>query len=269
MLTWVAAFHCEAKPVIDHYRLKKSHADHPFDLYEGDDCACIVTGQGKLAAAAACAWQGARMAGDGAMAWLNLGIAGAAEAEIGAAFQLDQIIDGDSGQRHYPVVPARGQLPAAACISLARVDDGYHPRHLYDMEASGYFYAATRFSGAELVQSIKVVSDNSAHNVARDRARVSELIAARLPALATEAARLETLVAEVERIQSEPATLPTLCARHRFSRTQQLRLRRLLRYLDLRGVDAAVVERATSSCRDGREALGELEKLCQRDSAAL
>ena len=53
---WVSALHCEAKPVIDYYRLKKSHDDNAFDLYRGDDMLCIISGVGKIASAAACAW---------------------------------------------------------------------------------------------------------------------------------------------------------------------------------------------------------------------
>ena len=55
MLIWVSALHCEAKPVIDFYRLKKSHEDNAFDLYRGDGMACIISGTGKIASSAACA----------------------------------------------------------------------------------------------------------------------------------------------------------------------------------------------------------------------
>ncbi len=269
MLIWICAFHCEAKPVIDRLRLKKSHAETPFDLYEGERDLCIVSGPGKLAAAAACAWQGARRPVESRSAWINLGIAGAAGADIGAAFRLDQIIDGDSGQRFYPVPTARSELPSAACISLARAEAGYHPQHLHDMEASGFFFAATRFSSAELVQAIKIVSDNTGRSVARDRAQVSELIATRMPAIEAEADRLRALAAEIEGLQTEPKTLPAIFARHRFSQTQQVRLRRLLRYLELRGIEATAVDSAIATCRAGRATIAELERLCRQDSESL
>ena len=38
MLIWVAALHCEAKPVIDYYRLRKLHGQ-AFDVYRGDGMA--------------------------------------------------------------------------------------------------------------------------------------------------------------------------------------------------------------------------------------
>ena len=55
MLIWVCALHCEAKPVIDYYRLSKSHDDNAFDLYQSDRMICVISGSGKLASAAATA----------------------------------------------------------------------------------------------------------------------------------------------------------------------------------------------------------------------
>ena len=78
MLIWVSALHCEAKPVIDFYRLKKSHDDNAFDLYRGDNMACIISGTGKVASSAACAWIAARYEDEASIAWINLGTAGAA-----------------------------------------------------------------------------------------------------------------------------------------------------------------------------------------------
>ena len=114
MLIWVAALHCEAKPVIDFYRLKKSHDDNAFDYYRGDDMACIVSGTGKIASAAACAWIASRNRQAASIAWINLGIAGAAEHDIGALFSLNQVIDGDDGKRYYPAPST-----AAAGVALA------------------------------------------------------------------------------------------------------------------------------------------------------
>lgn len=87
MLIWVSALHCEAKPVIDFYRLKKSHEDNAFDLYRGDGMACIISGTGKIASAAACAWIAARYQDEPSIAWINLGIAGAAQHDIGRIFR--------------------------------------------------------------------------------------------------------------------------------------------------------------------------------------
>ena len=176
MLIWVTALHCEAKPVIDLYRLKKSHDDNAFDYYRGDDMACIVSGTGKVASAAACAWIGSRNRQAASIAWINLGIAGAAEHDIGALFSLDQVIDGDDGHRYYPAPATTAELDGNACMTLSQPSEDYHEDYLFDMEASGFMYSSLRFSSAESIKSIKIVSDNRKFKIGKNRQQVSDLV---------------------------------------------------------------------------------------------
>jgi nucleoside phosphorylase len=138
--------------------------------------ACIISGIGKLASAAATAWIAARHDDDAPIAWINLGTAGAATEEPGAIFALNQVIDADSGQRYYPVPGADSSLPGSACLTLGRPSEDYREDTLFDMEASGFMHSALCFSSAELTQSIKIVSDNPRHKTGKDRPRVSALI---------------------------------------------------------------------------------------------
>ena len=118
MLIWVTALHCEAKPVIDNYRLRKSPRERAFEVYLGDGMACIVSGSGKLASAAACAWLAAAH-GDTPLAWINLGIAGAAEHDIGAACLLDKIVDADTGQCYFPAPSVATSLSTSPCNTIS------------------------------------------------------------------------------------------------------------------------------------------------------
>ncbi len=151
MLIWVAALHCEAKPVIDFYRLRKTHARTPFDIYRGDEMTRIVSGIGKVASAAACAWLAGDLRDNASLAWINLGCAGAAVHEIGAAFTLDKITDADSGHSYYPAPVTPISLPFSPCLTLSQPGENYRQDTLFDMEASGFVYSALRFSSAELV----------------------------------------------------------------------------------------------------------------------
>ena len=176
MLIWVCALHCEAKPVIDYYRLKKSHDDSAFDLYQGDNMAGIISGTGKIASASATAWVAARFQACAPIAWINLGIAGAAEHATGSIFLVNKVIDDDTGRIYYPVTITRSKLATSSCVSLNQPGYDYDQAHLFDMEASGFFNSALRFSTAEMVQSIKVISDNQFEPCARNRQQVSDLI---------------------------------------------------------------------------------------------
>ncbi len=197
MLIWVCALHCEAKPVIDFYRLKKSRDEHAFDVYRGDDMVCIVSGIGKIASAAASAWIAASCPGETSLAWINLGIAGSAKYKIGELLLLNQVVDADSGQSYYPAPDPVSALPDSACLTLSQPSEDYRRDTLFDMEASGFMYSALRFSNAELVQGLKIVSDNHKQHIGKNRQRVSGLIHQHIDTIDRQAGSLR----ELERVQ--------------------------------------------------------------------
>src|SRR5210317_39526 len=139
MLIWVAALHCEAKPVIDHYRLKKSARHRAFDLFHKDEMICVISGVGKTCAAAATAWVAGLQHASASICWINLGIAGAANHNIGDIFRLSKITDMKNNRSYYPQSEFHSDIKTAACISLDQASVYYHPADLYDMEASAFF----------------------------------------------------------------------------------------------------------------------------------
>ncbi len=200
MLVWVAAMHCEAKPIIDYYRLKKSRVDHAFDLYQGDQMLCVISGIGKAAVAAASAWVAALNREQPALAWINLGTAGSAQHTIGTALVINKITECNTNYSYYPVPPIDTNLESAHCLTLNQASSEYQPEHLFDMEASAFFATATRFSSAELVQCIKVISDNLKQHTGRDKTRVSQLIAQNIEPLTGFARSLQAQNNLVQRV---------------------------------------------------------------------
>ena len=92
MLIWVIALHCEAKPIIDFYRLKKTTAHKGFDLYQNQHMQCVISGIGKINAAAATAWVAALNQDQPSLAWINSGTAGGAEHALGSIFWVSKKI---------------------------------------------------------------------------------------------------------------------------------------------------------------------------------
>ncbi len=260
---------CEARPIIDRYRLKKSRRDHAFDLYLDARMACVVSGIGRLAGAAATAWCAARFDADPALAWVNLGIAGAAEFEVGSLVQVAQIVDVDSDQRYYPAPTAKPSLPTTACLSLARPGDDYPPGFVLDMEASGFAASALRFSPAELIGCLKIVSDNPRVQTGRDPRAVSALIERRIDAIDAEARRLLALADELAGREIDPADWHALLAAASFSETEQNRLRTLARYLFNRDFDRDALLARMAAEPTRRAKLDSLARLCDDDSAGL
>jgi nucleoside phosphorylase len=241
MLIWVSALHCEAKPVIDFYRLKKSHEDNAFDLYRGDGMACIISGTGKIASSAACAWIAARYRDQASIAWINLGIAGAAKHDLGTIFSLHQVIDADDGHRYYPAAACGFELEGSSCMTLSQPSEDYREEYLFDMEASGFMYASLRFSSAELIKSVKIVSDNRNEKIGMNRQRVSDLVNQHIASIDRQASALIALNDEVAGLSPALEYWQQLTDMAHFSQTQKNRLRVLWRYLINRDFDAATL----------------------------
>jgi hypothetical protein len=268
VLIWVCALHCEAKPVIDYYRLKKSHDERAFDIYRGDDMVCVISGIGKVASAAACAWVAARFDGEAALAWINLGVAGAAEHEVGKLFVLNKIVDADSGQSYYPVPTTRSPA-SSACLTLSLPSDDYREDSLFDMEASGFIYSALRFSSAELTQSLKIVSDNRRQQTGKNRQRVSELVQQSIESIDRQATGLHSLKQEIAALDISSESWQQLLALAHFSQTQRNRLRVLWRYLGNRDFSAESLLQRLAAQNSANAIIETLEQISFRDSENL
>lgn len=269
MLIWVCALHCEAKPIIDFYRLKKSHDDRAYDLYRGENMICIISGTGKLASAAATAWIAARQDQAASIAWINLGIAGAAEQDIGSIFLLNQVIDADNGQRYYPVAIEKSALPGHAGITLSLPSEDYQENFLFDMEASGFLQSALRFSSAELTQCIKIVSDNRKYKTGKNRQQVSDLIQHHIQLIDRQAMQLIELNHQIASLEITPNAWQQLTEMAHFSQTQKNRLRVLLRYLLNRKYNPEGLMQQLGSCSSAKAIIGALEQLSHGDSRQL
>ena len=230
MINIVVALPAEARPLLDHFRLRDKQHNTAFPLYRNADMTLIVCGPGKVAAAAATALLAGTGTSTTRAAWLNIGIAGHAHHAIGSGFIAHRITDSATGTNWYP--PQILDLPIAT-DSLLTVDcpeDEYPSAALCEMEASGFFPIACRFSSSELVQCFKVVSDNRTQATTAITAKLcAQLITARL-------ADIEQLVTALSGVADEYATwhaphpdLEQLSKRWRFTVSQQHQLARLAR----------------------------------------
>jgi nucleoside phosphorylase len=160
MLNIVVALPAEARPLLEHFRLRDKQHNTAFPLYRNADMALIVSGPGKVAAAAATALLAETGTTRSTTAWLNIGIAGHAHHAIGSGFIAHRITDSATGKNWYPPQIHDLSMPTENLYTVDRPEDDYPTAALYEMEASGFFPVACRFSSSELVQCFKVVSDN-------------------------------------------------------------------------------------------------------------
>ena len=116
----------------------------------------------------------------GEAAWLNVGIGGHRTLPLGEIV-LAQPGDADAAadQIWCPSLVFEPPCATATVTTVDRPETGYPEDTVYEMEAAGFCAAAARFASAELIQVVKVISDNAAAPPERLTAgRVEELIAA-------------------------------------------------------------------------------------------
>ncbi|NND82787.1 MAG: hypothetical protein HKN50_10205 [Gammaproteobacteria bacterium] len=186
----VTALACEAKPLIDCFGLRKQEqTDYP--LFQGQlrdhKVSLVVSGLGAFNAGAASAWLAGRESALGrsqSAVWLNIGVAGHASLAPGEALLVHACRAADEIRSYYPSMVAKWPGKTAALYTLAMPSQDYPADAMIDMEASGYFTAVSRFSTAELIQSIKIISDNQRSNLEKlSPTVISDLIQSRITEL--------------------------------------------------------------------------------------
>jgi adenosylhomocysteine nucleosidase len=178
---------------------------------------------------------------------------------LGEACVAHKITDADSGKRWYP--PLIEQPPCAdeslCTVSRPRLD--YPEPVLYDMEASGFYEAATRFSTSELVQCIKVVSDNG-------ESPASQINASQICAwIENRACLVDTLLQQLQALarplqQHHPGLLAQCLGRWHFTAQQRLQLERLLSRWEVLAPDEPPTMQVLSDAKQAKDVLHRLRQ---------
>ena len=154
------ALACEAKAFITQFKLKKDLKHHPFTIYSNEQIVLTITGSGKIAMAAAVAYSLALFESIENPVLINAGIAGHQTAALGTLFSVYKITDADSGKNYYPQSIIKIDGLSLALCTVSKPNPHYQDNDLYEMEASGFYEIASRFTTTELIQIFKIVSDN-------------------------------------------------------------------------------------------------------------
>lgn len=269
MIHIVCALPAEARPLIDHLRLKAVPDRAGYRCYANPTFCLVVSEVGAVNAAAATALLGA--ATDRA-AWINLGVAGHGALPVGSAALAASVTDAATGRSWYPQFPFAAGLPRVPLLTVALPQDPLRcAGTLVDMEAAGFCAVASRYSSLELVHCLKMVSDNAGDPGRLSKQTVAELVASRLSALDELVDQLRALLGVLPAVQRNEVLLAAFTSRHRYSVSQTHELRRLLGRWRALGGEASVAPaqaansaaRALSDLRDRVTALARSHPLGQ------
>ncbi len=190
--------------------------------------------------------------------FINIGVAGHKTHALEKAFCIEKIIDYDTGRNFYPQLVVNLPCPTQTICTVSIAINKYPENCLYDMEASAFYQTAVRFSSSELIQCLKVVSDNETSNIANiDPQQVSEFIANSIGTLEKLLIKLTTLAALTD--YSKMDLYPQLISQWHFSSSNKNKLKSLLSKWQAI-TNNAPLPLETTDCKNGKEFLLKLER---------
>ena len=164
-INFVVAHKLEAKPLIEHFHLKK-FIKEPFQVFKNESgIRLIISGMGASRARSAVEYMWQLDSGSFLKeGWINVGIAGHRTLDLGTCFLANKITSKETGEVYYPFLDWNTKN-TEGLITVDRPEKSYVGDEAYDMEAAGFFKAASNFSETELISSIKVISDNKTSSI--------------------------------------------------------------------------------------------------------
>jgi len=265
IFTIMFALNCEAKPWVDFYRLKKS-VDRPFTVYTKPDLdvEIVITGIGASAMSTAVGWIAGR-ADSRKRVWLNLGIAGHLDRPIGEPVRVHSYIDASDLRHNYSPLVATWGGDSEALLSVNAPTNSFPDAAMVDMEGLAFYRSASMFSSPELIESIKVISDNQEHSVeSLNATKITQLMGAHLTMVNRFADSLKAL-GEPSDIAVIELTLEGVRRTH----SQQLQLDRLLEKAAALQLNQAVIDLALHEGLEFIDVLSKLTKLVEGSAPPL
>ncbi len=230
MIHFICALKCEAKILIRHYQLKHCADCEPFPLYLNLDkeISLTICGIGKINAAAATAFTHAFLRSTKQDIWLNVGIAGHKNLDIGEIALAHKIIDKTNHCRGYPQI-----IFDPPCLSLEIVSHNAPTTHytdsLFDMEAAGFYATACRFASSEFIHVIKIISDNEREPTKKiSEAFVTTLIKNKLNIIEEIVASLRLLASDLDKPNQTSDYYEQITEQWRFTHAQRILLKACL-----------------------------------------
>ena len=157
----VVAMKREALPLINYWDLKEN--SKKFYSNKKKKINLIISGIGKKRAEKATIYLAEKTNNNSF--FLNIGIAGHKNYKLGEIILISKITDNKTKYSWYPSLLWKTKIKKTPLITVGFPKIRYTTNFLYDMEASGFFKGAREFVGPEMVQCIKIISDNKKSSI--------------------------------------------------------------------------------------------------------
>ena len=163
IINFIVATLSEGQPIIDLFNLSNKRITNKLIIYYSEQVSLTITGIGKLNCIVSVVQTFYELKQERNNIWINVGLAGHKVLQIGQVFGVRKIIDKSSQKVFFPF-NGKFDIPTQECVTLESIQNKYCTK-LQDMECIGFFQAASKFSTSELIQTIKIVSDNEKSSI--------------------------------------------------------------------------------------------------------
>ena len=174
--------------------------------------------------------------------WLNIGIAGHKNIEIGETRLVNKIIDDEDKLSWYPQIIFDPPCDCEDLVSLKSPSTKYKSC-LYDMEASGFYQIAVKFGTSELIHSLKIISDNNEKSMSLINKKNTEfLVKNKMNVIEKLLAELEVLADNITPRNRKPKYYNHFLKKWHFTQSEKHMLNSLLTKLLIRYSDENLFE---------------------------
>jgi adenosylhomocysteine nucleosidase len=259
-MNFVVALKAEAGPLIERFKLTKESTPSPFPVFANDNLRLVLSGVGKELSAKATTYLSERFPQPN-QAWLNFGLAGHGNLGLGTAFLANRILDDGGENAFYPTQLLDHDLESSALQTCSSPVSDYPDPIGYDMEGSAFCASASLGSIRELIQVIKIVSDNPEHPVGSfDRSSVGTLIEGALSSILPLVDQLEELAHKIKPALGLAELIDSVLSLHPFSETQRHQVRKLLTHAQALGFPGKDALKGITGAKSAKQAISELRK---------
>jgi|TARA_E500000178_G_C16883845_1_gene690290 adenosylhomocysteine nucleosidase len=258
-MNFVIALRNEARPLVEKFKLSKI-SDNPFPLFGNKHHRLIISGIGRISSAAATGYLLGKMQFRPEPI-INFGLAGHGEFKVGDLFLANRIFHEQEKNTHYPPQLLKTGIPSSALQTCDLAESNYLEKIGYDMEAHAFCTVSYKSITRELVQVLKLVSDNPIEPLSGfDPQIASKLIYQQIN-------KIEAVVMEIDSIASEIQPHPVLLeimsqaeSKLHFSETQRHQLSKLIIQSISLGLEKSDLIFLISSSRNSRVLLDKITK---------
>ncbi len=163
MIHFVVATNSEARPLIDLLKLKKIKDLKQTFIYANQNISLTISGIGKVNAAIGVTQTYYYYNQKNNNIWINIGLAGHKYLKVGDICTINKITDNETKKIIFPFIN-KFKMQNQECLSVGIQKKRYSSK-VYDMESFGFYQSAYQYASKELLQIVKIISDNQLESI--------------------------------------------------------------------------------------------------------